>query len=85
MQAQPVRTYVHACVHVPESERCGWADLRAAVRRKLQQPGGLSPGALVIDYQASLHECPEFELVDSVEGAVSWNDRQAFFIYRRLA
>jgi hypothetical protein len=53
------------------------------VRQKLQLE--MPQGSLVIDYQASLEDCPEFALVDSVQGAVSWNDRQSFFIYRRVA
>lgn len=53
------------------------------MRRKLREE--LPSNRLVVDYQPSLRDCPEFALVDSVDGAVSWNDRQTFFIYRRVA
>ena len=34
-------------------------------------------------WQASLAAQEAFEQVGRVEGPVSWNDRQAFFVYRR--
>ena len=39
-------------------------------------------GGLVIDYQPSLDGSEEFKLLGTVEGAVSWNPRQASCIFQ---
>jgi len=63
------------------ASQCWDDDLRSRVQKKLEVE--LPTDATVIDYTKCLSQSSEFEEVAVVEGQVSWNNKQGFYIYAK--